>query len=993
MNQDKSRKPGYRSRSDEPLPRKSIPSPKHNATTDQKPAGGGFPIVGMGASAGGLEAFEKFFTHMAKDSGMAFVLVSHLDPEHASMLAELVSRFTPMPVTEVTDGMRVEANRVYTIPPNRQLGLGQGLLRLTTLTERRGLRLPIDTFFRSLAADQAERAIGIILSGNGSDGTLGLQAIHEAGGLVVVQDPATAAYDGMPVSAVHTGLADLVLPPEQMPQHLLAYIQQSAPGKKRRARKVGEPAPAPVQRILYLVREATGHDFSLYKSSTILRRIERRMTLHGIGDHHVYARYLEGNPPEIKKLFKEFLIPVTSFFRDAEAFKVIQERILPHLLENRPDQQPVRVWVPGCASGEEAFSLAMAFREYLDEHRCEHKITIFATDLGEEVITTARAGLYPFNISGDVSPERLQRFFVKEETGYRIKRDIREWVVFAVQNVIKDAPFTRLDLLSCRNLLIYLESELQEKLIHLFHYSLNPGGVLFLGSGESIGRFTDLFTGLERKWKFYQRRESAAAARRVDFTDITGIHKFFPPPPVPVSREAGVAELVQKTLLTHLTPPSVLVNDKGDIHYIHGRTGTYLEPAPGTGPMNILDMAREGCAFELRAALHQAATRHQDSQRRDLKVKANGGYVDVHLMVKYLNEPEGLEGMLLVVFEEVTPRPPAESKPQEAPDAGQDVAALTQELMLVKENLQATIEELQAANEELKSANEELQSTNKELQSTNEELETSKEEVQSVNEELMTVNMELQTKIDQLNRAESDIKNLLDSTTIATIFLDRHLCLTRFTPAATKVINLIATDIGRPIRHLASNLTYEALVADAQAVLDTLVPKELEAPTKDGNWLQVRIIPYRTVENVIDGVVITCNDINRVKAAEGKAQAAQQYAENIVETVREPLLVVDAGLRVVSANRAFYDFFQVQPEETTGKLIFDLGQSQWDIPELRRLLQEILPKKTTLQDFRVEHDFPGIGRRNMLLNARRMEHQGNSALLILLALEDVTGKK
>ena len=876
---------------------------------------------------------------------MAFILVGHLDPEHASMLAELVSRFTSMPVSEVTDGIRVEANRVYTIPPNWQRALDLGLLRLTTLMEPRGLRLPIDTFFRSLATDQGERAICIILSGNGSDGTLGLQAIRSAGGLVLVQDSATAAYDGMLRSTINTGLADMVLAPEQMPGQLLAYVKQCTPGKKRQARKVGEPAPAPIQKILFLVREATGHDFSLYKSSTILRCIDRRMSLHAIHDPLVYARYLEENPPEIEKLFEEFLIPVTSFFRDEEAFKVLQGRIIPHLLEKRPEHLPVRVWVPGCASGEEAFSLAMAFREYLDERRCEYKISIFATDLDEEAITTARAGLYPLNIGADVSPERLQRFFVKEESGYRIKRDIRDWVVFAVQDVIKDAPFTRLDLLSYRNLLIYLENKLQQKLLPLFHYCLNPGGVMFLGSAETIGQFTDLFTGLDGKWKFFQRREFAAAARRVDFPDITGINKVLPLL-VQVSLEAGMAELAQKTLLTHLAPPSLLVNDEGVVLYVHGRTGPYLEPSPGPGPMNILDMAREGCVFELRAALHQVVTQHKDIQRRDLKVRTNGGFVDVHLTVKYLSEPEGLEDMLLVVFEEVMPKPSAKSKPRKAPDASQDVAKLTQELKLVKENLKATIEELQAANEELKFASEEL--------------ETSKEEIQSVNKGLMTVNMEFQTKIDQFVRIESDMKNHLESTNIATIFLDRHLCLTRFTPAATKVINLIATDLGRPLSHLTSTSVYEPLVADSQAVLDTLVPKELEVPTKNGNWLQVRIIPYQSVGNVIEGVVITCNDITRVKAAEGKAQAAQRYAENIVDTVREPLLVLDQDLGVLSANRAFSDFFQVPPDETAGQHIFELGQGQWDVPELRRLLAEILPESTILRDFRVEQDFPDL---------------------------------
>jgi two-component system, chemotaxis family, CheB/CheR fusion protein len=898
MRDSNRKQPQPSNKSHQPKSAKALPLKSDTGTKDDRP----FPIVGMGASAGGLEAFEKFFTNMPADSGMAFILVTHLDPGHTSMMTELVGRFTPMPVAEVTDNMPVAANRVYVIPPNRHLAIDQGILKLCALSERRGLRLPIDIFFRSLAADQGKRAVAIILSDSGSDGTLGLQAIHGAGGLTLVQDPATAGYDGMPRSAINTGLVDLVLPPEHMPAQLLVYVQQFSSGKRSWARLVGKAESLPLQKILFLLRQHTGHDFSLYKSSTILRRIERWMHLHDIRVHQVYGRYLEEHPEEIQKLFKEFLILVTNFFRDTEAFSALKERFVPQLLDKRPEQQPLRVWVPGCGTGEEAYSIAMVLQESLDEHRRADKINIFATDLDAEAIVMARAGLYPHSIAMDVSPERLQRFFVKEESGYRIKKHIRESVVFAVQDLIKDPPFTRLDLLSCRNLLIYLESELQNKLLPLFHYSLNPGGVLFLGSAETIGQFTDLFTVLDRKWKLYQRRDATVAKKAVNFAGITRIHQPFAPRPALAINKVSIAGLAQRTRLDQLTPPSVLVNEKGDIIYIQGRTGTYLEPASGTARMNILGMAREGCASELRAALHQAVTQKKDILRHHLKINNNGGLADVHLTIKALSEPAGLEGMFLVAFEEVTP--PVLSKARRTLKSSQDTIALEQELKLVKGDLQATIEEFQAANEELKSANKELQSTNEELQSIIEEMETSKEEIQSINEELLTVNAELQAKVDQLFNAESDIQNLMHSTEIATIFLDLRLCLTRYTPAATKIINLIPGDIGRPISHLVSNLEYKHLVADAQTVLDTLAPKKLEVSTNGRNWFQVRIIPYRTRENLIDGVVITCTDITRAKQAEEKAQAAEKCAENIVDTVREPLLVLSHNLSVISANHS-----------------------------------------------------------------------------------------
>jgi two-component system, chemotaxis family, CheB/CheR fusion protein len=962
--------------------------------------------VGLGASAGGLEAFEQFFTHMPGDSGLAFVLVSHLDPEHESLMTELLRRFTPMPVEEAGDGMRVIPNRVYVIPPNRYLFMDRGALRLSPPPVPRGLRLPIDAFFRSLAEDQGNHAACVILSGNGSDGTLGLRAVHGAGGLSLVQAPADARFDGMPRSAVSTGLADLVLPVAEMPAQLLAYARQIPFGKRSRRARVVAEVPAPLQKILFLVRQDTGHDFSLYKSSTILRRLERRMALHQIGEPEVYARYLEESPGEIKLLFKDLLIGVTSFFRDPEAFEALKAKVIPQLLDQQPPDQPVRVWVPGCATGEEAYSLAMLFREYGEEHGYHRRVNLFATDIDEEAIATARAGVYLQNIAADVSPERLERFFIKEGAVYRIKQEVRESVVFAVQNVIKDPPFTRLDLLSCRNLLIYLGTDLQDQLVPLFHYSLKPGGCLFLGTSETIGGFTDLFSIQDPKWKFYQRRESAVGIHPVRFSAITGIREPFPPPLVPVVRGAGIEVLARKILLEHLTPPAVLVNERGDVLYIHGRTGKYLEPSPGAGVMNILEMAREGYAFELAGALRQAVATQQDTACRRLKVKTDNGFAEFGFTIKPLRQPEGLLATLLVVFDEPPP-PPAKApkgRRRQPPAPSPEIAALAEELQFVKADLQAAIEELQANNEELQSANEELHSTNEELQSTNEELDTSREEIQSVNEELLTVNAELQTKMENLFRAESDMKNLLDSTRVAMIFLDRHLRLRRFTPAAVRLVKLIPTDVGRCLGDLALNLDYDQLLADAREVFNTLKPREREVrgreePDRDPDWFQVRLIPYLTVDHVVEGVVIIGIDITRLKQAEelaaanaAAAMAARQYAENIVDTVREPLLVLDGDLRVVSANRSLYEFFHVPLGETIGRSIFALGQGQWDIPDLRRLLEEILPEKTVMLDFRVEHDFPGIGPRTMLLNARRIEPQGPGPAYILLALEDISGK-
>ena len=654
--------------------------------------------------------------------------------------------------------------------------------------------------------------------------------------------------------------------------------------------------------------------------------------------------------------------------------------------------------MPGCATGEEAYSIAILFREFMDETKQEYKVQIYSTDIDEDSIAVARSGLYPANIGIDLSPERLRRFFIKEEAGFRIKKEIREMVIFATQNVVKDPPFTKLDLLSCRNLLIYLEPELQGRLIPTFHYALKPGGILCLSPSESIGSFTDLFTPISKKWKFYKPKESLSTPRTVNAGMLAWSGNSIERVSDEVLREVkgtNFPELTKQVLLQAFAPPSVVTDEKGNILFIYGDTGKYLRPAPGQASLNVIEMAREGLQMELRTAIHQAVKQKMPVVCKELLVKTNGGKQGITLTVRPLTSPETTQGLLMICFQEAGPQvqgKPARAGRSARKEGSRRIEELKQELLYTKENLEATIEELQAANEELKSTNEELQSTNEELQSTNEELETSKEELQSVNEEILTVNAELQAKIEQLAWMQNDMKNLLDNTHIGTIFLDDNLAIKRFTREAAKVFRLVASDIGRPLNDIKSSLEREDLVEGARAVLDSLVPRELEVKTIGDEWLLVRIMPYRTLENVIQGVVLTFNDITGLKTIEEKIREARYNAQSIVDTVREPLIILDGDLKVISAGRSFYQTFQVKPEETVGRNLFDLGGRQWDIPRLRELLETVLPKDASFEDMEVEHDFPVIGHRRMLLNARQIVGETGQAQLILLAMEDVTGK-
>lgn len=948
---------------------------------------GDFSVVGIGSSAGGLEAMSKLLRAVPEQSGLAFVVAAHLDPTHESHLVALLARCTAMPVVQIENGTRVEPDHVYVIAPDRELTIKEGVLRSTRPEAPRGHRHPVDVFFRSLAEDQGERAIGVILSGTGTNGSLGLRFIKAEGGIVVAQEPETAGFQGMPRSAMGTGVVDLVLPPERIPEALLGVTR--FPGTEE---KLQEPDGADphdqLRTLLALLRAQARRDFDGYKKRTLLRRIHRRMGLHRIASLGDYIDRLRKDPHEVKALVADLTINVTGFFRDPEAWQELASKVVGPLVQERPTDSAIRVWVPGCSTGEEAYSVAMLLAEAAETAGKSFDLRLFATDVAESVLSPARAGHYPGSVALDVGEERLARFFEQQDDTYYIRKSLREMITFAPQNLLQDPPFSRLDLISCRNLLIYLEPECQRRVLGLFHFALREGGHLFLGSAETTSGQEDLFQTVSKKWRIFRR----LGPTRHDIVDFpifgdgqqTGGAALEPAARNAVTRRAG--NTMEQALLDRYAPASALIDASFRVHYLRGPTEDYLRPPSGEPSFNLLAMAREGLQVPLRAMTRQALDEGREIAT-SARVRRSGTYFPVRLVatpVKQDSEPP--DRLLIGFFErdaagDTTMTPP--------PDTPSGEMQLQTELETAREDLRLTIEQMEAANEELKASNEEIRSINEELQASNEELETSKEELQSLNEELNTVNNQLQAKVGELEERTADLNNLLNSTDVATLFLDRALSIRWFTPAMKALFELLPTDVGRPIAHFAQRFSGGDLLDDANAVLARLSPIDNEVVSDQGRWYVRHIAPYRTDDDRIAGVVVSFSDITERKRWERQIDAARDFAESIVDTLREPLLVLTSDLRVQTANKSYYDHFSATPQETEGRSIFALGEGHWNIPELRELLENVLPENNKFNDFEIERDFGSIGFRTLLLNARRLD----DVQLILVAFEDITERK
>ena len=939
-----------------------------------------FAVVGVGGSAGSLAPLQDLLLHLPSDCGMAFVVVSHGDPSGPSLLPEILARCTRMRVREAAQGDVLEPNHVYVNHPGRKLEVVEGRLAVGP-AQTRHPAFTIDSLFRSLARDQRHRAIGVVLSGNGTDGTLGLEEIRANGGVTLVQDPHTAELDGMPLSATVSGGADFVLATSEMPERLLAHARTlSRPPGTSGSREMGERDEGrDLDRILARVTALSGHDFSAYKRATLHRRIERRMHLHEITRLADYVRRVEEDDQEVEALWRDWLIGVTGFFRDADAFEALVREGIAPLLANKADGASFRIWVPGCATGEEAYSIAMLALETLQALRKRIDLKIFATDLDARAIDLARAGRYPEGVLAEVGADRLQRFFVLDDRSYRVRTEARDQIVFSTQNVLHDPPFTRMDLISCRNLLIYLTPDAQRRLIPLFHYSLNPEGLLFLGSSESITGFEHLFSPVTRRWKIFRRRETVAPVWLAP--EWTGGRSLGNPgeggPQVvrATSAPLELGDVLLKQLADRYAPPCVVVDERGQIEQVHGRTGAYLEPAEGRA--TLLEMAREGLRAPLASLLRQVTRNETAAASKNARVRTNGGHQPVMITARRIGDGRLPQPLFLISFERQASdaSPPARSRRS----AGrQNVAELEEELRITRQDLQTTIEELQAANEELASANEELQSVNEELQ-------TSKEETQSLNEELQTVNAELRSKVEGLEGVADDLANLMNSTEIAIVFLDEEMQVKRFTPEARKLFRLIDSDIGRPLADLSTTIQDRDVLEDAEDVLRTLIPSEVEVRTETGAWYSMRARPYRTSRNAIDGLVLVFSEVTEMKNARQLAESARTFADSIVDSVQEPLIVLDHHLCVVRANRSFYAAFRADPGSTHGRPLELLST----LAGLRARLEAALERGEPFDDFRGVLTLPNAQACAVLVNGRRLVADAGEDPQVLVAIHDV----
>jgi len=912
--------------------------------TSSKDAGK-FPIVGVGASAGGLEALEQFLSNVPENSGMGYVVIQHLDPTQKGMLPELLQRISTMKVYQAKDRMPVKINSVYVIPPNTSMSILNGALHLFDPIETRGMRLPIDFFFRSLAEDRKDLGIGIILSGMGSDGSIGLRTIKEKNGIVMVQDPSDAKFDSMPRNAIDSVLVDIVAPAKELPSKLIEFLKHIPAIRSDLEAEIKDKSS--LEKIIILLRNSTGNDFSLYKKNTLYRRIERRMSVHKIDKIVSYVHFLQGNPKEVEILFKELLIGVTNFFRDPAVWEKLKESVLPNIISNLQPDTILRAWIPGCSTGEEAYSLAIVFKEVVEKiHRPGGaSLQIFATDIDADAIESARRGLFPANIIADVSADRLSRYFVLSEDGYRVKTEIREMIVFAQHNVILHPPFTKLDILSCRNLLIYMDAELQKKLIGLFFYSIKPEGIIMLGSAETLGNQSHLFASVDAKFKIYKRPISGTLPELFDFPSSFSRSKTSIPEKLAADRTImNIETLADKLLLEHYVPSGVLVNEQGDIIYIHGHTGKYLEPAVGKANLNIFAMLREGLRNEFHTAFHRVITKKETVSLHNIKIGTNGGSQTVNVDLKWIDTPEILYGNIMIIFTDVKNVSEIYLPPKTGKKALHTIRQkeLEDELLHMREVMQNTLEEVQTSQEELRSTNEELQSTNEELQSTNEELTTSKEEMQSLNEELQTVNAELLSKVDDYSRVNNDMKNLLNSTEIATLFLDKELNIRRFTQQATKIFKLIKSDIGRPFTDQVSDLIYPELADDAHEVLNTLVFIQKEIPSNDGRWFLVRIMPYRTFDDRIDGLVITFINISDHKKIEERLVKSEKMNSILLGDSTDIKVILSHDNEILEFNPEAELFFGHKREDCINKSFVKMFIPEKSQRETQKILKMLL---------------------------------------------------
>ncbi len=944
------------------------------------------PVVGIGASSGGLKTLQSFFSHVPENSGMAYVVVMHLSPDHKSILAELIQPNIKIPVMQVNKTIELKPNHVYVIPPNAHLDAIDSHLRLSKLKNNRFKEGPIDHFFRTLAKTHDGDAIGIILSGAGFDGTLGVKEIKEKGGLTIVQDPQDAEFDSMPQSAISTGLVDIILPVKEMPSYFIKFFSTKPKLKllDPEAKKDNSEQQI-IQKIFSQVHARTGRDFSRYKTSTLLRRLQRRMQIHQITILSDYLELLQKNPEEVQTLSDDFLINVTNFFRDTEAYHYLENIIIPRIVKNKDTNEQLRVWSSGCATGEEAYSLAMILYEAISKMDNPPSIQIFASDLHEKSLAKAREGFYPGDIKADVSEERLNRFFIKEDSGYRIQKELRELVIFTSHNLMGDPPFSKLDLLVCRNVLIYLKKDIQQEVIELFHYALLPQAYLMLGLSEQLDN-PDFFNTISKEFSFFSKRNVPAPEPRLPVFPKAKIDYNPPPRPQTNERDISVGSIHYK-MIEKYGPPSLLLSNNYHILHVSGTAGEYLQVSGGEFTKDVFKLIKKELQFEFRSTLYSAKENQDFAESKPTKIEINGKIKQVVFTAKYIKE----EQLILVIFKDFIKSAPLTEKTKHGKEHIQPklVAQLEKELDETRKRLQAVVEEYETSQEEMKASNEELHSANEELRSAMEELETSKEELQSMNEELITLNQENKHKVEELAQLSDDLQNLLYATDIATLFLDRDMHILRFTPKLGQIFNIRPADKGRQITDITNHLGYDTLTNDAQKVLKYLHPIEKEAKDKKGNTYLARVLPYQSSEDKIEGVVITFVDISVQKKSEFALKESKEFAERIVDTLHEPLVILYPNLTVKSANQAFYNQFHVKKEETIDRKIYNLGNGQWDITALRELLSKVLTENSIFNDYEVEHEFEHIGKKIILLNARRLE----SLELILLGIRDITQKK